>query len=766
MAINLKQILISDTDNIKLDKVNYNFDQLVANGGGPQGSQGTDGTTGYQGITGYQGNQGIPGPQGYQGSQGSNGQGIWKINQGNAGGNVDTILPIHNDLASGPQGTEDAPSIVVGYKTEDPEYSALESNSQFVINRHDPFQNNLELKSFDVDSSFTFDLKDNGNQMLAGSILTMQFRGLGAESGTLNNIADKFIWRKTEGSPELVSIDENSFTTTLDAEFNNLTVYNGLTIDDTSADVDKIAVSSNADGLITFKSIDEIGGVVPVGTIVSMVPSYFTDSTKFINQETLNSVSSHPLQIKVGAGINEHAGWYLCNGQDWTNGESTYSTPDLNSFSYTIDNDPNITDSTSQGDANVSNNSLSIIGGADASLTGIYNSGSSDYTVTGTIDPNITENFYTTTGSTYVVKKLPQIIYLGLDDLYWSDAGSNQGYVPGTFTIADWTGSVSLTVPSSGGHPAFTLGNSTDVRPQTNQQPFPANSTQTDNGPYSYNYEVLVPSGYANSGSYIQDTIQGVIVETSYNPTYTATLNFQPGPNALSSLLSYSDTFGGTQGSQGAGSGITVDAPADYYFVDDPSISYVSGPQVNASISHDGDVFASDGTTSIGKTYTTSFTIGSGPTTTTYEYSGKVPQILTQDVIETAVATSLGSGGINWEWAFSSIVITNAQGNHMYTGRPNATYNLPISCWYVGPSSAPVGMQQFSIQTSQLSGLNLGYDVDSDPSSPGPDIYMSDTGNNTVPPSGGTSARLYAGTLTITSTGIGSGEFLNRMQHI
>ena len=36
MAINLKQILISDTDNIKLDKVNYNFDQLVANGGGPQ----------------------------------------------------------------------------------------------------------------------------------------------------------------------------------------------------------------------------------------------------------------------------------------------------------------------------------------------------------------------------------------------------------------------------------------------------------------------------------------------------------------------------------------------------------------------------------------------------------------------------------------------------------------------------------------------------------------------------------------------------------
>ena len=765
MAINLKQILISDTDNIKLDKVNYNFDQLVANGGGPQGSQGTDGTTGYQGITGYQGNQGIPGPQGYQGSQGSNGQGIWKINQGNSNGNVDTILPIHNDLASGPQGTEDAPSIVVGYKTEDPEYSALESNSQFVINRHDPFQNNLELKSFDVDSSFTFDLKDNGNQMLAGSILTMQFRGLGAEAGTLNNIADKFIWRKTEGSPELVSIDENLFTTTLEAEFNNLTVNDGLTISDTSADVDKIAVSVDSDGEITFKSVDEIGGVVPVGTIVSMVPSFFTDSTKFINQETLNSVSSHPLQIKVGAGIGEHAGWYLCNGQDWTNGESTYSTPDLNSFSYTIDNDPNISDSTSQGDANVSNNSLSIIGGADTSLTGTYNQANSNYTVTGTLDPNTTENFYTATGSTYVVKKLPQVIYLGLDDLYWSDAGSNQGFVPSSFTIPDWTGNVSLTVPSSGGHPAFTLGNSTDVRPQASQQPFPANTTQTDNGPYSYNYEVLVPSGYANSGSYIQDTIQGVIVETSYNPSFNAVLNFQPTTPNTSGALSYSDGHTGTPGSQGAGT-ITVNAPNDYYFVDDPAIVYASGPQANASISHDGDVYAADGTTSIGKTYDTAFTIGSTGTTTEYTYSSNVPSVLTQDVIETAVETSLGSGGINWEWAFSSSVITNQQGNHVYTGRPNETYNLQVSCWYIGPNSNPVGMQQFSIQTTQLSGLNLGYDVDSDPSSSGADIYMSDTGNNTMPPSGGSSSRMYAGMLTITSTGIGSGEFLNRMQHI
>ena len=53
MPISLKHInYTSDSDTIKLDKVNYNFDQLVANGGGPRGPQGAVGQTGPQGNTG------------------------------------------------------------------------------------------------------------------------------------------------------------------------------------------------------------------------------------------------------------------------------------------------------------------------------------------------------------------------------------------------------------------------------------------------------------------------------------------------------------------------------------------------------------------------------------------------------------------------------------------------------------------------------------------------------------------------------------------
>lgn len=71
MAINIREILHpSDSDSIKFEKINYNFDQILANGGGPRGQkgqkgqQGNSGLTGEKGIKGDQGNQGIKGDTG------------------------------------------------------------------------------------------------------------------------------------------------------------------------------------------------------------------------------------------------------------------------------------------------------------------------------------------------------------------------------------------------------------------------------------------------------------------------------------------------------------------------------------------------------------------------------------------------------------------------------------------------------------------------------------------------------------------------------
>jgi len=64
--INLLNILSGDSQTILIDKVNYNFDQILTAGGGPQGSQGIRGATG---PIGPQGIQGPTGPQGLRGAR-------------------------------------------------------------------------------------------------------------------------------------------------------------------------------------------------------------------------------------------------------------------------------------------------------------------------------------------------------------------------------------------------------------------------------------------------------------------------------------------------------------------------------------------------------------------------------------------------------------------------------------------------------------------------------------------------------------------------
>ena len=71
MAINIKEILHpNDSDSIKFEKINYNFDQILANGGGPQGIQGGKGEQGQQGSTGVKGEKGEIGAEGPVGPAG------------------------------------------------------------------------------------------------------------------------------------------------------------------------------------------------------------------------------------------------------------------------------------------------------------------------------------------------------------------------------------------------------------------------------------------------------------------------------------------------------------------------------------------------------------------------------------------------------------------------------------------------------------------------------------------------------------------------
>ena len=62
--INILNVLQGDNQSTVVDKINYNFDQILSSGGGPQGQQGLIGPTGAVGPQGAQGVQGSQGPSG------------------------------------------------------------------------------------------------------------------------------------------------------------------------------------------------------------------------------------------------------------------------------------------------------------------------------------------------------------------------------------------------------------------------------------------------------------------------------------------------------------------------------------------------------------------------------------------------------------------------------------------------------------------------------------------------------------------------------
>jgi hypothetical protein len=62
--INILNILQGDNQSTIVDKINYNYDQILSAGGGPQGQQGLIGPTGSVGPQGPQGVQGVQGPSG------------------------------------------------------------------------------------------------------------------------------------------------------------------------------------------------------------------------------------------------------------------------------------------------------------------------------------------------------------------------------------------------------------------------------------------------------------------------------------------------------------------------------------------------------------------------------------------------------------------------------------------------------------------------------------------------------------------------------
>lgn len=445
---NLKQILQSDTQQERLDKINYNFDQLVANGGGPMGSPGPIGEIGATGVTGDQGPQGTQGIEGAQGPIADSISNYWKDGQtySTSGVRVQTYVPVHTPLSGNAPSAP--PTVLLGFSTEYEEYGDIGSgnlqyyNSQLVVNKNTNYvESNIRLvsdKNTDVFADLNLDIDLDANVPTAD--FTIGFKeGL---TGT-NNIkykADLFEFKDLLGNDLLTmdstngSVFTGNFVSTGTAHFVGsifkIDIASGLTSTPNDPAAGKVAVSLDTEGTIGFKTPEEIGAGIPIGTIISFLTSIYEDPNNFQQSQDISGdinglVPTEPdeIEIEIGRGLigTDYEGWYLCNGETWQTSDGTsphvsYITPNLNSFTYTISN--GVDDITSGPQQTISN----LLGGSSVDMS--QNSGiiTLDY-------QNAPETTYLNTDynapstNPFQIVRAPQLIYLGRGDLIFKAAG-------------------------------------------------------------------------------------------------------------------------------------------------------------------------------------------------------------------------------------------------------------------------------------------------------------------------------------------------------
>jgi hypothetical protein len=370
-----------------------------------------------------------------------------------------------------------APVVNIGYIDTEAQYGIKEplvggiTPYQWLIKRKTYSSSNLRLLNGDaLGNGIDFKLEKS----LGKDKLTIGFIDY-TNSPVSTYKAAVTTFKGTNISPDSLVVNASTARFGINTVFNSPTVIKRrLIIQDPTAGTNKIVVSEDLTGLSKFKSVQELGGTVPYGTIVSILPSIFADNNNFINNETVNP-GMGVVQISVGKGIGNYEGWYLCNGQEWTDGTTNYLVPMLGKFNYDIEDNPFTMDPSSQGAVTTSNTETHITGGSDIDMTAtpvptlVYNITSTVDTSTVIVGPN--------NGTTHKIKQLPQIIYLGRNDLYWFDLGTGQApTVPVTWLLDDANTTASKLNPDP--YPLGTVGN------------------QPEGASYTFVAEVETPGGY------------------------------------------------------------------------------------------------------------------------------------------------------------------------------------------------------------------------------------------------------------------------------
>jgi len=306
MAINIKEILSTDSSSQVNEKINYNFDQVVANGGGPVGSIGSQGASGAIGSTGAQGAQGQTGPQGPAGLStdyfeqvGGLGNNFTLTPSVSTPGTATTLVLGETNSASLTGYSDSVLNIKSTPAIARQLRLSTQTSSEYIDINYSETSGTRELQfvTNTIGSPLSIDYKFNGNRII------------------LNNSNNEVI----------LSSGTSQFNS-------NLEINSGLKITSGTPGTGKVLTSSDVSGTAAWAPAFE----TPIGTIV-MIPSFiynaYTGTPPFNLTYTYvewgPAVTLPGSPTYYGRGKGAWAGWYYCNGKTWSGGGVSYTVPDM-----------------------------------------------------------------------------------------------------------------------------------------------------------------------------------------------------------------------------------------------------------------------------------------------------------------------------------------------------------------------------------------------------------------------------------------------------
>ena len=302
MPINLKTILYADSTGVKLEKLNYNFDQLRKNGGGPQGPTGGVGNAGLQGAQGVTGVVGSIGPIGNQGSTGDSSFSYWVAD--NNGGNPEKKMWINLAHASQLPAivTTRAPSVLIGITQFHQNY--ITPNTEAVLTIHKlpyAFDSSLILTNSDDETAdygkINFDnnvlnisYKEEAlvNGPAVNGVLRLDATSFEFKSSTPNSLNSNLLDISTTSSIfyKNTYFNKQPYTTTPIADikaspvkFTGSPVANIVVTLDVSSNFvpGMVAMTSDATGKVKWATASEAGAAPPVGSVIDIDDNIFNE---------------------------------------------------------------------------------------------------------------------------------------------------------------------------------------------------------------------------------------------------------------------------------------------------------------------------------------------------------------------------------------------------------------------------------------------------------------------------------------------------------